>query len=726
MAINVKDKLVTLESLGVAYSAEQDAREEADQALSTRIDNIVAPEGDPSLTEVSDARVSGSTTYPTLKARLDADKAAIGTDIDGLKADLGAELFGGRYVKYNGLTGYTFGATDSRPAYFRNGNRFSFNGTFGTAAYYYVKLSEAGSNNITTSANTARNWPKEVSFIEGHTYKARFNLLSGSHTGEDNINVKLMLSSGTNVTIQESEEVTFTPGAVTTSVVFYSEPSVSYDEAEFALTIEDITEESLTTTARTVPGAINELGERIDDIEDAIDKPTVPTTTMGLAYSWWVNNRVVDSYGNLYFGYISDDAMIGVCCRYPDGSIVRQDLFVSEDCDDHNAPSVIIVTKDGEEYICVIGSTGHNTDNKVNCYISKEPNSITDGFDDKTFTVDAPTGYVYECSYSQAFFDSYTRSGETYNRISNFFRVRQRVSGQSQQFHMTWVCAVSDDYGDTWTLYRVFTVDEDTTLFYMNIKDTKSPWMKRIILQPNTTYANYKPISAGAVNLYSLNILDSTMNSAIDSLSAFDSTKLIYDANDQSIQITNYDDFTVLVPFVTDYLYRILDVWDIDNNRVTFLFAKTAEPEDPTAYRPKADINDWILYRYDNGTITEIAHLGGAFFKGSCYVTGASFFNDADHVIYSQNNSPIETVTDGAGVTRNRQETDGAHSLHVVEIADNVVTSDKVIRISNQLLARPARYDRGSIMMLYGKYREGEGTKYLTWHLGVQFLDVVN
>ena len=90
MAINVKDKLVTLESLGVAYSAEQDAREEADQALSTRIDNIVAPEGDPSLTEVSDARVSGSTTYPTLKARLDADKAAIGTDIDGLKADLGA------------------------------------------------------------------------------------------------------------------------------------------------------------------------------------------------------------------------------------------------------------------------------------------------------------------------------------------------------------------------------------------------------------------------------------------------------------------------------------------------------------------------------------------------------------------------------------------------------------------------------------------------------------
>ena len=88
MAINVKDKLVTLESLGVAYSAEQDAREEADQALSTRIDNIVAPEGDPSLTEVSDARVSGSTTHNTLKARLDADKAAVETEISQLSADL--------------------------------------------------------------------------------------------------------------------------------------------------------------------------------------------------------------------------------------------------------------------------------------------------------------------------------------------------------------------------------------------------------------------------------------------------------------------------------------------------------------------------------------------------------------------------------------------------------------------------------------------------------------
>ena len=116
MAINVKDKLITLESLGVAYSAEQDAREEADQALSTRIDNIVAPEGDPSLTEVSDARVSGSTTYNNLKARLDGDKAAIETEISQLSADLN--------YGHTAEPGYVLRATDSG-----HGNEWAMVGT---------------------------------------------------------------------------------------------------------------------------------------------------------------------------------------------------------------------------------------------------------------------------------------------------------------------------------------------------------------------------------------------------------------------------------------------------------------------------------------------------------------------------------------------------------------------------------------------------------------------
>ena len=137
MAINVKDKLVTLESLGVAYSAEQDAREEADQALSTRIDNIVAPEGDPSLTEVSDARVSGSTTYNTLKARLDADKAAIGTEISQLSADLEtqAKVIG---QPYETLTPVEYTLTNGKK--FKNtavGSTLTFQEN---TTYHYIQL----------------------------------------------------------------------------------------------------------------------------------------------------------------------------------------------------------------------------------------------------------------------------------------------------------------------------------------------------------------------------------------------------------------------------------------------------------------------------------------------------------------------------------------------------------------------------------------------------------
>lgn len=88
MAVDLKNKLITLESFSAIYQEEQESRYNADQALSTRIDNIIAPEGSPSLTEVSDARVSGQTTYNTLKARLDADKSEIDIEIDTLKTNL--------------------------------------------------------------------------------------------------------------------------------------------------------------------------------------------------------------------------------------------------------------------------------------------------------------------------------------------------------------------------------------------------------------------------------------------------------------------------------------------------------------------------------------------------------------------------------------------------------------------------------------------------------------
>jgi len=92
MAINVKDKLVTVEGVKAAFDIEAEARDNADQALSDRIDNIVAPEGVPSLSEVSDARTNkNGTVYNTLKARLDADASATEAEISKINGSLGNE-----------------------------------------------------------------------------------------------------------------------------------------------------------------------------------------------------------------------------------------------------------------------------------------------------------------------------------------------------------------------------------------------------------------------------------------------------------------------------------------------------------------------------------------------------------------------------------------------------------------------------------------------------------
>ena len=428
-----------------------------------------------------------------------------------------------------------------------------------------------------------------------------------------------------------------------------------------------------------------------------LQKFTTPNT-MGCAFSWWVNNRAVDSYGNLYVGYISTDAMCGVLCRFPDGTIYRRDLFKSEDCDDHNAPSVLIVNKNGAEYVFVIGSTGHNTDNKINAYIATEPNSINCEFTNKTTSLTAQTGFVIQNSYSQAFFETFTDGGVTYNRIVNFFRIKE-IDQSDSSYQMCWMCAMSDDYGDTWSIYRVFTAGHDISgiLFYMLATDTtNNTWLKRVVLQYNTTYVGEAPIAGGYINTKTLNLLDWSGNDIGHPMTLWSSGE-----HAVTEDVAEYDDFTSLVEPGGDYALRILDIWPDGK----FLYCKAVESASDVH-----DVTDWQLYLHSGANDYYIANLGLAFFVGSAYVTGANFVGDTSHIVYSKNDSTTQ---------------DGAHSLHLVELNNGTVVSDRVIKSSNQLLARPMRFDRGSLMVLAGKYREGSGTRYLTWHFGIQFFDSI-
>ena len=66
---------------GIATASDVDA-------LEARVDNIVAPQGDPSLTEVSDARVGvDGTTYSTLKGRIDGEVDELNERLDSEIAD---------------------------------------------------------------------------------------------------------------------------------------------------------------------------------------------------------------------------------------------------------------------------------------------------------------------------------------------------------------------------------------------------------------------------------------------------------------------------------------------------------------------------------------------------------------------------------------------------------------------------------------------------------------
>lgn len=422
------------------------------------------------------------------------------------------------------------------------------------------------------------------------------------------------------------------------------------------------------------------IGTVIPDVSNAGD----------MAYSWWVTNRVLADNGALYFTYIGKNAVAGVGCRYPDGTIYRKDLFTSSSCDDHNAPAVCLVEIDGEQYVCVVGSTGHNASRKIHFYLAKEPNTIRCSFIDRTQSIIAPpSGKFYANSYAQVFVDDS-------NNIYDIFRVKQAASGDGTVEGIVWVCAKSSDLGQTWSIYRILRIS--ATLDYMWLASVEgSNTLKRIILQRNTSATPVLPIRAGFVDLATNTVYDNDMNDIGKPMTQVASGASIYDT---SITCAEYDDFTEIISAVNGYKIRILDVLETESSKLTFVYGRTAVQNNN---------NDFILYRYMDGESLEIDHLGMPFCNTSLYLTGACFCGSADAIVYSKNVS---------------NDKDGAHELRVAELSDTTLDSIRTIKRSKQLIARPARYD-GAIMYLAGRYNETPEAVYTSWALSLGFIDTL-
>ena len=113
------------------------------QSLNTRIDNIVAQSGD-DITEIVDARTGAdSTTYPSLKARLDAENSDLKNALEAYTGNTGISLTNGFYIKTNYTVGQTLpNLTPTAGSAVNNyaivnaneGDKFTINGTGGSGA----------------------------------------------------------------------------------------------------------------------------------------------------------------------------------------------------------------------------------------------------------------------------------------------------------------------------------------------------------------------------------------------------------------------------------------------------------------------------------------------------------------------------------------------------------------------------------------------------------------
>ena len=85
MSINIEDKLVTVGGVKVAFDIEASRREKKDFAINKRIDNLIAPDGEPNIAEVIDARTDNDgITHLSLGT-------AIRTQIDNIYHDIASD-----------------------------------------------------------------------------------------------------------------------------------------------------------------------------------------------------------------------------------------------------------------------------------------------------------------------------------------------------------------------------------------------------------------------------------------------------------------------------------------------------------------------------------------------------------------------------------------------------------------------------------------------------------
>lgn len=450
--------------------------------------------------------------------------------------------------------------------------------------------------------------------------------------------------------------------------------------SKIRMTIARVTEDSSETAdiavfcskvTYSIKESVSYLAAKVRDIDAQIP--------YGCTWDWWISANSIDKFGNAYIGYVDTDAYAGVIRRQPDGVMQYKRLEKSWNDDDHNGMATIVLD-DGR--ILVIGSHAHAQDNHIICYRSTEPYSI-DSMEKLSFDIPETGDYKYCTTYSQIF---------KYNgKLFDFMRVSVQQSGATITNGTGYLCLISDDGGDTWTVYKAIQSSDPYISFAVASDDAK------IIKGVYTNNPGTRPVNMMKGFTFDM----STYEFANLSGTKIGELVLLDGGVIEDEDVAHYDDMTDLVQRgETSRSCRLFHVCKTTKANTAFLYAIADDSTNA----------DWVYKLYLNGTSIDVGRSGVPF-GSNTYISGACFGKDANTIYYAK------ATTASA---------DGNHELHKVKISNGAVASDEIVTESSMCMIRPLFLGNGELATVVGHYNDqnSDGTyngSYTAWELKPMF-----
>lgn len=380
-----------------------------------------------------------------------------------------------------------------------------------------------------------------------------------------------------------------------------------------------------------------------------------PISTLGfenVASDWWIYPTAARYAGvrdKTYAGFINNTGVCGVIAyNNVTGHIERRNMYISNEVDEHNAPSVSVLSS-GK--VMAVFTRHAKTPCHVIC-ISKGKESISE-FD----------RYAIKSEHDAVTYSQVVDMGGV---LYLFYRAHDYAEGTTSTAKYHWAYRTSTDGGVTWS-DEVTWLTGDTVQYYMLARKYDDTHIK-IFMQSNATLSE-TDIRLAFFDTENGKILDADMSTEIADLSTLS-------------EPVSYTAFTIILAKTSTYKNRLLSV--AEGTNLSFVCGRIASASNYVVY----------LYKYVNGswTANTIPNVGASFGGGtnSTYINHAEVV-DADNGTY--------TVVYAA-------QTESGWELRKVSVASTAGTP-QVLASSNNKIIRPFKIVGGnSVIFTTGTWND--------------------